>query len=305
MHYLDLYVQQGMDGREVKSLLYEELHLSTRKIRGLKKDPKGILLNGNPVVVRQKVRKGQLLQILLEDSFSADRIIPVKMALDILYEDEDLLIVNKPSGLVCHPSKGHLIDSLCNGIAAYYENTGQNSSIHLLGRLDKDTSGIMGIAKNKVTAERLNRAETYQKEYLALVEGIPEKMEGEIRIPMEEDRSEGYLKMQEGKSKKAMAAVTQYTVLCPTDGGSLCRVTIATGRTHQIRFHMAAIGHPLLGDSLYNPGSGKEQEQPERAALHAWRLHFFHPFTGKKMEFTADLPEDMEKRLGKNQFLIK
>lgn len=296
MHYLELFIQQELENQEIKKLLYEELHLSTRKIRMLKQNPQGILLDGLPAGVRQQVKTGQRLQVLLEDSSLTERIIPVKMALEILYEDEDLLLVNKPSGLVCHPSRGHLTDSLCNGIAAHFQDTGQSSAIHLLGRLDKDTSGIVAIAKNKVAAERMNKKDSYEKEYLALVKGVPEKKEGDILIPMEEDRSEGYLKMRTGKSEKARPAVTHYTVLETIAGGCLCRVTIGTGRTHQIRFHMAAIGHPLLGDSLYNPACRKEESQPARAALHAFRLRFLHPFTGEQMDFTADLPEDMEKR---------
>ena len=259
------------------------------------------------------------------------------------------------------PQKGTGGDSLYDQIRAYYGRTGQNAGVHLFGRLDKDTSGIVGIAKNKMTADRMQRQRQqgrFQKEYLALVWGQPPATSGTITIPMEEDRSAGYLKMRAGTGPAAKAAVTHYTVvagrnridscgenslaaenrpgllcedrpraLCENRPWTLCRVNIETGRTHQIRFHMAAIGCPLAGDALYGtlfgnvekerpgakrdeaaqqgsarPGPAQQKDtpsgQPEhpqicRAALHAWKVTFLHPYEGREITVTAPLPEDM------------
>ena len=378
-HYLTYTVTEEEEGETVRALLYEKLELSTRKIRALKRISGGILLDGHLVTVRETVKGGQSLQILLDDhcpsasgtdfrtasdmfsvpgSEKSSRILPAEMSLSILYEDADLLFMNKPPGIACHPSRGHLTDTLCNGVSGYFMKSGQNASIHLFGRLDKDTSGVIGISKNKVMAERMHtKRQTggLQKEYLALVHGCPPASAGTITIPMAEDRSGGYLRMRAGTEAEAKRAITHYEVLrvlsenralsdrfrhesgqdlcrkaglaaktgavARTEGSavvSLCRITIETGRTHQIRFHMAAIGCPLVGDSLYGvplenegTGTGKFYEKgsrkkeeglwPEtcchRAALHAWRVRFCHPFTGQEIVLTAGLPEDMRKIL--------
>lgn len=381
IHYFTYTITKEEEGQPVRAVLYGGMELSTRKIRSLKKMPDGILLDGRPVTVREIVAAGQRLQIRMEDDAvsaplrgqggAAEDMRTVATHgekercrggyLRILYEDADLLFVNKPSGMVCHPSKGHWGDSLYDQIRAYYGRTGQNAGVHLFGRLDKDTSGIVGIAKNKMTADRMQRQRQqgrFQKEYLALVWGQPPATSGTITIPMEEDRSAGYLKMRAGTGPAAKSAVTHYTVvngrdgmdscgenslpaenrswplcesrpraLCENRPWTLCRVNIETGRTHQIRFHMAAIGCPLAGDALYGnlfanvekerPGAKRDEAaqqgsgrqgpaqqkdtpsgQPEhpqicRAALHAWKVTFLHPYEGREITVTAPLPEDM------------
>lgn len=302
IHYLKYTIKKEDSGQEVRSILYEKMKLTTRKIRDLKRNTQGILLNGEPVTVRKTVREGSILQVILNDSQGGcgqNHILPVSMHLCILYEDEDLLFVNKPAGMVCHPSKGHLTDTLCNGVRGYYDKTEQNAGIHLFGRLDKETSGIVGIAKNKVTSERmqtLRKQGLFQKEYLALVCGCPKELSGTIVLPMEEDRSEGILKMRKGSALSAKEAVTHYQTLRwgPGWGGiALCQVTIETGRTHQIRFHMASIGCPLLGDILYGDEFQNETKM-KRTALHARKVTFPHPFTGEEISITAALPDDMK-----------
>lgn len=204
IHYLNYIVKEEEGGREILYFLREKMMLTTRKIRALKRESCGILLDGIPVTVRAKAQKGQKVQAMLNESENGSfpdtgRILPTDMDLSVLYEDEDLLFVNKPPGLVCHPSKGHRTDTLCNGICGYFKKTEQNAGIHLFGRLDKDTSGIVGIAKNKVTAERMTAQRLrgqFRKEYLALVWGCPSPKTGTIDIVMEEDRSSGYLKMR-------------------------------------------------------------------------------------------------------------
>ena len=326
MHYLEYYIEKKDHGKEVLAILRGELDLSTTKIRSVKWDENGILLNERRVTVRDRVCEGQVLKVLKDDSANRQlRVIPRSMPLDILYEDEDLLFVNKPPGVVSHPSKGHLDDSLANGVQAWFDRKGERSSIHLLGRLDKDTSGISGIAKNGVAARRLlndRREGKVRKEYLAVAEGCFEEDSGVIAIPMEEyrDPSDQLLKMRRSKDPEKGHAKTCFQVvhrfrepIYSTSGGdgngcSLLRVQIETGRMHQIRFHMAEIGHPLLGDAMYGHGPVLAVRPPydgrvasacedsitlNRTALHAHRLAFTHPFSEEKIVLEARLPEDM------------
>ena len=194
-HFLQYRLGPADDGKEVLFLMQKVLGLTTKKVRSVKHEERGILLDEERVTVRARGKEGQLLKVMLEDSQEKQsKIAPVKMNLHILYEDEDLLFVDKPTGIVSHPSKGHTCDSLINGVQAYFEEKGsfnnKRSNIHLIGRLDKETSGILGIAKNSVTAERLIRQRktgVLVKEYLAFVKGnLPEN--GVLEIPMEEMR---------------------------------------------------------------------------------------------------------------------
>lgn len=306
-HYLQYHINAQEAGREVRSFLYQELKLTTSKIRSVKWDPAGILLDGERVTVRARVKEGQVLSVLLNDSLErADKLISVEMPLQILYEDENLLFVNKSAGMVSHPSQGHPADSLANGVRGYFDRKGERSSVHLIGRLDKDTSGILCIAKNGVTADRMTAQRkngTMQKEYLALVTGNLPEPEGYIDTPMEEycDPEDGNkLKMRAATRQAAGAKVagTHYRMLREFPGGTLCALTLDTGRTHQIRFHMASIGCPLLGDPLYGAGSSG---QIARTALHAGTLTAIHPFDGRKLCLKAELPEDMRHLLEYSQ----
>ncbi len=290
MHYLEYYVKKEDHEREVISILRSDLGLSTTKIRSVKWDPAGILLDGEKVTVRHRVREGQILKVLMNDSENRQkRILACPMELDILYEDEALIFINKPAGLVSHPSAGHRQDSLANGLQAYFDEKEERSSIHLLGRLDKDTSGILGIAKNGVIARKMILDRGIKKEYIAIVEGYLPEEKGTIRLSMEEyrDPEDHLLKMRSGPKE----AVTSYEVIHRQEDFSVCRIRITTGRMHQIRFHMAQTGHPLLGDSLYGHGPTGGLA---RAALHAYEVSFTHPLSGEKITLNADLPKDMK-----------
>ena len=257
-----------------------------------------VTVNEKTVKANYKVQLSDTVKLELPEPECPD-ILPEDIPLDILYEDEDLIFVDKPAGIVSHPSKGHLSDSMINGVQAYFENEGreknERSNIHLIGRLDKETSGILGIAKNSVTAERMIKQRQRGiliKEYYALVKGNPPE-EGILEIPMEEmrDARDGdKLKMKVGKSENAKTAKTFFQVVKRFEKFSLVSLVIETGRTHQIRFHMASIGCPLLGDSFYGDG-------PElgisRTALHAQQLTFTHPFCEKVMRIESEMPKDL------------
>lgn len=243
-HYLEYRLGPTDDGKEVLFLMQKVLGFTTKKVRSVKHEEWGILLNGKRVTVRARGKEGQLLKVMLEDSQEKqNKIASTKMNLHILYEDEDLIFVDKPAGIVSHPSKGHLSDSMINGVQAYFENEGreknERSNIHLIGRLDKETSGILGIAKNSVTAERMIKQRQRGiliKEYYALVKGNPPE-EGILEIPMEEmrDARDGdKLKMKVGKSENAKTAKTFFQVVKRFEKFSL--VSLVIEKEERIRF---------------------------------------------------------------------
>lgn len=279
----------------LSDFLLHDMGLTRRQVKQAKFRDGGICVNGARVRVTHRLGAGDRVEVKLEEERTASlHLVPRKGELDILYEDEDLLLVNKPAGLVVHPSHGHYTDSLYNMLAFYFQEAGAHVKIRSVGRLDKDTSGIVVFAKNGTAAGRLARQKQegkFKKEYLALVEGIPEKEEGIITEKI--GKREGEL-MRMCVTSHGKAAFTQYQVREKMQDYALVSLSLATGRTHQIRVHMAWMGHPLLGDRLY----GGHSEHIERAALHASCVSLIQPFTGKEIQVRAELPEDMQKCLG-------
>lgn len=313
----------------IGNLLKSEAGLTKRQISQAKFRPGGIQKNKKQCRVTETAQKGDVLRVCLEtketDSFllenwenkeqqawsssdqsSSNQGSPWKK-LEILYEDQDLLVVNKPAGMVTHPSGGHYADSLSNQIAAYFRSKGEETRIRSIGRLDKETSGVLLFARNQVAAARLQKQREegqLQKIYLAIARGNIDTGDNwyKISLPLAPDR-ENHLKMTvspDGKLPGSKTAVTYLKVLASCDEYTVIKVRLETGRTHQIRVHMASIEHPLLGDSLYDmpiPEEAAEEKEKKtkqfrRAALHAWKIRFIHPFTGEKMMFETPLPED-------------
>lgn len=313
----------------IGNLLKSEAGLTKRQISQAKFRPGGIQKNKKQCRVTETAQKGDVLRVCLEtketDSFllenwenkeqqawsssdqsSSNQGSPWKK-LEILYEDQDLLVVNKPAGMVTHPSGGHYADSLSNQIAAYFRSKGEETRIRSIGRLDKETSGVLLFARNQVAAARLQKQREegqLQKTYLAIARGNIDTGDNwyKISLPLAPDR-ENHLKMTvspDGKLPGSKTAVTYFKVLASCDEYTVIKVRLETGRTHQIRVHMASIGHPLLGDSLYDmpiPEEAAEEKEKKtkqfrRAALHACKIRFIHPFTGEKMMFETPLPED-------------
>lgn len=313
----------------IGNLLKSEAGLTKRQISQAKFRPGGIQKNKKQCRVTETAQKGDVLRVCLEtketDSFllenwenkeqqawsssdqsSSNQGSPGKK-LEILYEDQDLLVVNKPAGMVTHPSGGHYADSLSNQIAAYFRSKGEETRIRSIGRLDKETSGVLLFARNQVAAARLQKQREegqLQKTYLAIARGNIDTGDNwyKISLPLAPDR-ENHLKMTvspDGKLPGSKTAITYLKVLASCDEYTVIKVRLETGRTHQIRVHMASIGHPLLGDSLYDmpiPEEAAEEKEKKtkqfrRAALHAWKIRFIHPFTGEKMMFETPLPED-------------
>jgi 23S rRNA pseudouridine1911/1915/1917 synthase len=230
------------------------------------------------------------VEVLLEEGGTVSKLLPLEITPKILFEDEDLLIVDKPSGMVSHPAHGHYRDTAANMAAAYLNGKGEGGPIRLAGRLDRETSGILVFAKNQVAASRLagqREKGTFRKVYLALASGRMESSGGIIRMPIR--KAPGQLMKMETCETDGMNAVTRFRLLRQEKDYSVLALQIETGRTHQIRVHLAWAGHPLLGDRLYGCGD----DRIGRAALHAWKLYFCHPFTGEKIQLEAEVPADM------------
>lgn len=282
--YLKILIDESLSGKTVKEIVKSELKVSTNRLVGLKKIDDGLMLDGVRVPVGKVVCKGQELSVRLTDIESnLKSFIPTGMELNILYEDDYILVLDKSAGMQCHPAKGHLDDTVANGIRAYYDGKCEDSSIHFVGRLDMDTSGVLLVAKNGYVAERL----VYEKEYRAFAFGTFQDTEGTIDMPIGEERRESDGKLVAKVCQAGKEAITHYRVIEQCDTYALISVRIDTGRMHQIRCHMAYIGHPLLGDSLY----GNSDELYKRAMLHAYAVTFTHPISGKVIRVTAKFDE--------------
>lgn len=270
-------------------MLRREFRLSTNLLRQLKTSEAGILLDGRRVTVRQRVAAGQELSILREpDSGKTRRVPPAAGALDIVYEDGDLLILNKPAGLAVHPSPGHRDgDTLGNRVVWHLSRAGQNPTFRAINRLDRGTSGLMTCAKNKLAAQRLEdqlAAGSIRRVYHAVAEGMGLPPEGTVDLPI--GRAEGF-GIRRCVREDGRRAVTRFRVLGEQNGRTLLELRLETGRTHQIRCHMSHLGFPLCGDFMY----GREIEGMTGFALHSCALSLLQPSTGEALSFAAADPE--------------
>ena len=252
----------------------------------LKKTENGILLNGEWAYVGQFLKEGDHLEIRIIESESSEQIVPAELPLDIVYEDEDLLIINKPADMPIHPSINNYDNTLANALMWYYQQKGETFVYRCINRLDRDTTGLLIVAKNMLSGgilSDMSKKREIHREYLAIAEGeVPQ--EGVIDAPIarkEESVIERCVDFEKGDR-----AVTHYWRLDYRNGYSLVRLKLETGRTHQIRVHMKYLGHPLTGDYLYNP----DYRILDHQALHSWKLAFRHPITGAQMQFKADPP---------------
>ena len=268
---------------------------SYQNLTQLKKMPESILINGIWSYMRSTLSCGDTLTVHIQESEYSEHIPPVQLPLDIIYEDDDLLVVNKPAGMPINPSLNNYNNSLANALKYYYKEQGKPFIFRCTNRLDRDTSGLTVIAKHLVSSSILSfmavRHEIH-REYLAIVRGTVSPASGTINAPLARTGSsiiERKVDFEHGEH-----AVTHYKVLKEQNQHSLVSLILETGRTHQIRVHLQYLGHPLVGDYLYNP----DMEYINRQALHSWKLSFIHPITGEAMHFEAPLPEDMRKVLG-------
>ncbi len=263
---------------------------SSANITAIKKMPNNVVINGEWVHMNRKLQAGEILTVNISEDDSSEKIPPVKMDLDIVYEDEDIIVINKPAGLPIHPSLNHYEDSLANGLAYYYEVQNKPFIFRCANRLDKNTSGLTVIAKHLVSGNIIStmvKNREFHREYYAIVRGQLDEPEGTIDAPI--GRVDDSIITRQVDFENGERAITHYKVIDEKKGHSLISIHLETGRTHQIRVHFKYIGHPLIGDHLYNP----DFEYMTRQALHSHQISFIHPITKKAMEFIAPLPDDM------------
>lgn len=298
---LSFTVPDEYNGTIVKVFLRRYCSISARLLVKLKHVPMGITCNGVHIRVIDTIKTGDKIKIQLpEDKYPA---IANKIDMPpIIFEDEHILIVNKPYNLPVHPSPGHYDDSLANAVAAYWENNGEGGrAFRPVYRLDRDTTGLQLIAKHAHAAKML--AGNIDKEYIAIVSGNVSPKCGTIDLPIR--RCEGYgIKREVGDGGER--AVTHYKVILCSDNISILSIHLETGRTHQIRTHFSYLGHPLLGDFMYGRINTQNDDLTSdcniigknlisRQALHCANIKFYHPISGYEMNFSAELPDDMQK----------
>jgi len=280
-------VKQEDEGKTVKQIIAKEFQLSSRLLSKLKNSG-GIRINGERVTVRRVVCCNDVLTLEKADEPS-ENVKPIDIPLDVLYEDDSILVVNKPLGMPTHPSQGHHDDTLANAVMYRYRD--EKFTFRAITRLDGDTTGVVLVARNAVCAQRLTdmlQKGDIKKEYLALVVGVPEKEQGTIEAPIARCQDSVIKRKVDERGK---CALTHYCLecVCPDGKHSLVRACPVTGRTHQIRLHLSHIGIPIYGDFLYGtPIDGV------RAYLHCSRLTFSHPMTGEAVCVTAPLPQDIK-----------
>ena len=274
----------------LKEMLKVHFNISDRLLLKLKKGNK-ICVNGTPSPLHTILKSGDLVEIYIDFEEDNSNIVPVNMKLDIVYEDEAYIVLNKPSGIPIHPSMDHFTDSLSNGVKYYFEQKNIKKKIRPVNRLDKNTSGLVIFAKNEYIQECLVRqmkSGMFYKEYIAICDGKLENKAGTIDAPIA--RKEGSI-IERCVAENGDHAVTRYELLGynKENDYSVVKCVLETGRTHQIRVHMSYIGHPLLGDTLY----GHESKLIDRQALHAYKLSFIHPVSQEKVLYKAEPPKDI------------
>ena len=291
MRILTYTVTPEEDGRMVKGILRDSLQLSYTLLKSLKWRENAILLNGQSVHVNTIVHAGDTVSVVLsertprEDLYCANAAKP-----DIVYEDDDLLVLNKPAGVAMHPKSG---DASASSLAAMLTSyLGEGSVPHFVSRLDKGTSGLLIAAKSGYVHDRLRRAlhsSDLRREYRAVAVGRVEPPYGVIDAPI--GRAEGSI-IRRCVRADGLPSLTEYETLQVNDRFTLLRLRPQTGRTHQLRVHMAYLGHPLAGDWLYGT---EDKTLIARPALHSYELWFTQPVTGQELHFTAPIPQDMQR----------
>ncbi len=282
MRELTFTVAPEHDGKQAYHYLRYNENFSYALIVKMRHTPNSLLMDGVPIRTIDKLKAGAVLKAYIPEGESY--FIPnPDLQIPILYEDEDIVVFDKPVNMPVHPSKNHQTDTVANFCAARYGN----AKFHVVGRLDMDTSGIIVIGKHSHSAAVLTK-NGGRKEYIAIVEGVLKEPKGVIDLPI--DDSDPALH-KSFIAETGQPSVTEYDVIATNGVLSAVRVAPKTGRTHQIRVHFAHIGHPLCGDELY----GGSLEHISRQALHRSYMEFEHPITGALLKFESPLPEDMEK----------
>jgi len=276
------------DGMQVLEFLRSK-GFSRHILTSMKPDKEALLVNGMRAGGRSILKEGDHFRVRVMETGSMEGIVPAPLPLDILYEDEDILVLNKPADMPVHPSIGNYTNTLANAAAFYFQQKNELCPFRCINRLDRDTSGSLILAKNALSAAILSaqmRNREIRRTYLAVVCGVTPPS-GTVSAPI--GRVSDSVIQRQGAPEQGGSAVTHYERLAVRNDHSLLEIHLETGRTHQIRVHMGYIGHPLPADYLYHPVYDHFKRQP----LHSFQLNFRHPLTGKNLCFTAPVPKDM------------
>jgi len=290
-------------GERIDSFLSGKTDFTRTRIQQLIKD-RNITVNGKPTKSSYKIEENDEIAIEVPEAETTE-IKPENIEIDIVYEDSDIAVINKQAGLVVHPAHGHYSGTLVNALLYHIKDlSGINGEIRpgIVHRLDKDTSGLIVIAKNdKVHAAltEMFQEKKIRKTYLAILKGKLNKSEGKIVTQIGRDKNDRKKMTVIDDAAKGKNAITNYRVISQNNLFTLVKVNIETGRTHQIRVHMRHLGYPILGDSVYG-----RKDNEKRQMLHAYKLEFLHPITGRQMEFIGEIPEDFQKALKKSDLKI-
>lgn len=285
---LEYYVAEEENNIKIREYLKNKLNISSRFIKKASIEKK-IEVNGIPVKMNYMLKAGDKIEIDLsrEESQNID---PEEIDISVIYEDEDVIVVNKPSGMVVHPTKSYQNGTLANALLYYFKEKGENCIVRLVNRLDRDTSGLVLIAKNQFAHMSLARdmeLDSFKKEYIAVVMGNLSEKTGVIDMPIYRTGGDSINRVIDERGQRS---ITHYKVEKSLINADVLKLRLETGRTHQIRVHLSSIGHPIYGDTLY----GGDDLIIKRQALHASSLSFPHPRDGRLIELEIDIPEDIK-----------
>lgn len=290
------------EGRSLRDVLRKRVGISRRLMVRLKTSGEGLSVNGKRARPYDMIAEGDVIALRMETEVSED-ILPQQMALDIVFEDDHLLVLNKPAGLIVHPTTGRYLNTLANGVVHYWQERGERVRFRPVHRLDEFTSGLVVVAKHSFAHQQLAeqmKAGAVDKLYRAFVYGVPPALQGEINAPIGRQTEDPHRRVVR---EDGAPSLTFYEVTAAYPGqASAVNIRLGTGRTHQIRVHMTSIGCPLIGDSYYTEekwaGSvlaARLSEVVDRQALHAYSLGFNHPVTGDRLTLEAALPADLQR----------
>jgi 23S rRNA pseudouridine1911/1915/1917 synthase len=283
-------VEDDWDNQLLRLFLKEHCHISKRALADIKFNGGLILLNQNEVTVRVVVHTGDEVKICLPLERASTTVHPESILLDIVFEDEHVLVINKQAGMPTIPSREHPTGTLANAVLGYFRKINHNATFHAVNRLDKDTSGLLVIAKHRFAHDRLSKlqqAGKLKRYYTAIVSALFPHNTGTISVPIGRDPNSIIARVVRDDGKHA---ITHFSVKTRSDRGTVIEINLETGRTHQIRVHFAHLGYPLLGDDLY----GGMRNQINRQALHCHRIEFLHPFDNQWITVKKAIPEDMQ-----------